>query len=52
MAGRFQVPDALRRAAELARTAPEAAIHRSHHPRLTYVRNAEDPCVGTIGSHA
>jgi len=28
---RFQVPDALRRADELARTTPKAAIHRSHH---------------------
>jgi deoxyribonuclease V len=31
MAGRFRVPDALRRADQLARTSPEAAIHRSHH---------------------
>ncbi len=32
MAGRFRVPDALRRADQLARTGPSAAIHRSHHP--------------------
>jgi deoxyribonuclease V len=31
MAGRFRVADALRRADQLARTSPEAAIHRSHH---------------------
>lgn len=32
MAGRFRVRDALRRADQLARTGPSAAIHRSHHP--------------------
>jgi deoxyribonuclease V len=31
MAGRFRVPDALRRADELARTSPQAAIHATHH---------------------
>jgi deoxyribonuclease V len=31
MAGRFRLPDALRRADKLARTGAEAAIHRSHH---------------------
>ena len=32
MAGRFRVPDALRRADHLARTSPSAAIQTSHHP--------------------
>lgn len=32
MAGRFRVPDALRRADQLARTGPQAALQRSHHP--------------------
>jgi deoxyribonuclease V len=32
MAGRFRVPDALRRADQLARTGPQAAVQRSHHP--------------------
>jgi hypothetical protein len=31
-AGRFRVPDALRRADQLARTGPRAPTHRSHHP--------------------
>jgi deoxyribonuclease V len=30
MAGQFRVPDALRRADQLARTGPQAPIHRSH----------------------
>jgi deoxyribonuclease V len=33
MAGRFRVPDALRRADELARTGPPTAVQRSTHPR-------------------
>jgi deoxyribonuclease V len=32
MAGRFRVPDALRRADQLARTGPSAALQESHHP--------------------
>jgi deoxyribonuclease V len=32
MTGRFRLPDALRRADELARTGPPAAIQRNHHP--------------------
>jgi deoxyribonuclease V len=32
MAGRFRVPNALRRAEHLARTSPSAAIQTSHHP--------------------
>jgi deoxyribonuclease V len=31
MAGRFRIPDALRRADQLACTGPETAIHTSHH---------------------
>jgi deoxyribonuclease V len=32
MAGRFRVPDALRRADQLARTGPPAALQEGHHP--------------------
>jgi deoxyribonuclease V len=32
MAGRFRLPDTLRRADQLARTGPQAALQRSHHP--------------------
>jgi len=32
MAGRFRLPDALRRADQLARTGPQAALQPSHHP--------------------
>lgn len=31
MAGRFRIPDALRRADQLARTSPPSPVHRSHH---------------------
>jgi deoxyribonuclease V len=32
MAGQFRLPDALRRADQLARTGPQAALQQSHHP--------------------
>jgi len=33
MAGRFRIPDALRRADTLARTGPPGVTQTSHHPR-------------------
>jgi hypothetical protein len=33
MAGRFRIPDALRRADTLARTGPPPVNQTSHHPR-------------------
>jgi hypothetical protein len=33
MAGRFWIPDALRRADTLARTSPPGITQTSHHPR-------------------
>jgi deoxyribonuclease V len=40
MAGRFRLPDALRRADQLARTGLSAALQPSHLPGLIHARNA------------
>jgi endonuclease V-like protein UPF0215 family len=44
MAGRFRLPDALRRADVLARTGGPALTQTSYPPRLIEARLAAEPC--------